>query len=93
MHFSPQCLIYYIACVIRDKVLSNWYTEDKSYSYGTFQALCFAAKYGIAALDDYKYNGKMLACKEYKPVSFISVLFPNYMSEIFSLLNGVIDNL
>jgi hypothetical protein len=25
-------------------------------------------------------------------VSFISVLFPN-MSEIFSLLNGVIDNL
>jgi hypothetical protein len=26
-------------------------------------------------------------------VSFISVLFPNYMSEFFSLLNGVIDNL
>ncbi|WJX48132.1 hypothetical protein P8452_34740 [Trifolium repens] len=84
MQFSPQCLIDCLACIIRDQILPNWYPEDKSYSYGTFQGLCFAAKYGIAALKDYEFNGKMLACKEYKPiVAPISVVSLKMYEESF----------
>ncbi|WJX48153.1 hypothetical protein P8452_34757 [Trifolium repens] len=76
LHFSPECLINCIICVIRDKVLTNWHRKEKSYAYGTFQALCICTKYGIAALDDYKYNGNMFACKKYKPCQLVRTFSP-----------------